>query len=141
MFIDSWFWESTWSSCMPGKCSAAELQPRPYFYFKKVIFFFFIFRRGFPMKPWLSWNSLHKPGLPPTQRSVCLCLPSGGIKGVVCTAVPALFTFYFKTLPRFPEMVLNLSSSCPSLPSNWAYWYAPPGLTRDSIAGILCKGD
>jgi hypothetical protein len=32
--------------------------------------------------PWLSWNSLCRPGWPQTQKSTCLCLPSAGIKGV-----------------------------------------------------------
>ncbi|GAB1299304.1 DNA-directed RNA polymerases I, II, and III subunit RPABC4 [Apodemus speciosus] len=32
--------------------------------------------------PWLSWNSLCRPGWPRTQKSACLCLPSAGIKGV-----------------------------------------------------------
>ncbi|GAB1296739.1 Oxysterol-binding protein [Apodemus speciosus] len=31
--------------------------------------------------PWLSWNSLCRPGCPRTQKSTCLCLPSAGIKG------------------------------------------------------------
>jgi hypothetical protein len=39
-------------------------------------------RQGFSLKPWLSWNSLCRPGWPQTQRSTCLCLPSAGIKGV-----------------------------------------------------------
>jgi hypothetical protein len=34
------------------------------------------------MQPWLSWNSLCRPGWPRTQKSACLCLPSAGIKGV-----------------------------------------------------------
>jgi hypothetical protein len=33
-------------------------------------------------KPWLSWNSLYRPGWLRTQKSTCLCLPSAGIKGV-----------------------------------------------------------
>jgi hypothetical protein len=32
--------------------------------------------------PWLSWNSLCRPGWPWTQKSACLCLRSAGIKGV-----------------------------------------------------------
>jgi hypothetical protein len=32
--------------------------------------------------PWLSWNSLCRPGWPRTQKSSCLCLSSAGIKGV-----------------------------------------------------------
>jgi hypothetical protein len=39
-------------------------------------------RQGFSVWPWLSWNSLCRPGWPRTQKSACLCLPSVGIKGV-----------------------------------------------------------
>jgi hypothetical protein len=39
-------------------------------------------RQGFSVYPWLSWNSLCRPGWPQTQKSACLCLPSAGIKGV-----------------------------------------------------------
>jgi hypothetical protein len=39
-------------------------------------------RQGFSVYPWLSWNSLCKPGLPRTQKSTCLCLPNSGIKGM-----------------------------------------------------------
>jgi hypothetical protein len=50
------------------------------------MFFFFFFcnfsRQGFSVFPWLSWNSLCRPGWPWTQKSACLCLPSAGIKGV-----------------------------------------------------------
>jgi hypothetical protein len=36
----------------------------------------------FSVSPWLSWNSLCRPGWPQTQKSACLCLPSPGIKGL-----------------------------------------------------------
>jgi hypothetical protein len=51
---------------------------------KKIFFliFFCFTRQGFSVKPWLSWNSLCRPGWPRTQRSACLCLPSAGIKGM-----------------------------------------------------------
>jgi hypothetical protein len=39
-------------------------------------------RQGFSVYPWLSWNSLCRPGWPRTQKSTCLCLPSAGIKGL-----------------------------------------------------------
>jgi hypothetical protein len=39
-------------------------------------------KQGFSVLPWLSWNSLCRPGWPGTQRSACLCLLSPGIKGV-----------------------------------------------------------
>ncbi|GAB1300669.1 Caskin-1 [Apodemus speciosus] len=40
------------------------------------------------IRPWLSWNSLCRPGWPRTQKSACLCLPSAGITGV-CHHRPA----------------------------------------------------
>jgi hypothetical protein len=39
-------------------------------------------RQGFSVFPWLSWNSLCRPGWPRTQKSACLCLPNAGIKSV-----------------------------------------------------------
>ncbi|GAB1289121.1 Heterochromatin protein 1-binding protein 3 [Apodemus speciosus] len=33
-------------------------------------------------QPWLSWNSLCRPGWPQAQKSTCLCRPSAGIKGL-----------------------------------------------------------
>jgi hypothetical protein len=39
-------------------------------------------RQGFSVYPWLSWNSLCRPGWPRTQKSTCLCLPSAVIKGM-----------------------------------------------------------
>jgi hypothetical protein len=47
-----------------------------------VLFCFVFLRQGFSVYPWLSWNSLCRPGWPRTQKSACLCLPSAGIKGV-----------------------------------------------------------
>jgi hypothetical protein len=38
-----------------------------------------LFWDRFPVYPWLSWNSLCRPGWPRTQKSACLCLPSPGI--------------------------------------------------------------
>jgi hypothetical protein len=46
-----------------------------------LVWFGFL-RQGFSVLPWLSWNSLCRPGWPQTQKSTCLCLPSAGIKGV-----------------------------------------------------------
>jgi hypothetical protein len=43
--------------------------------------------------PWLSWNSLCRPGWPRTQKSACLCLPSAGIKGVHHHARLGFFVF------------------------------------------------
>jgi hypothetical protein len=50
-------------------------------FFCLFLFFFFFSRQGFSVYPWLSWNSLYRPGWPWTQKSDCLCLPSAGIKG------------------------------------------------------------
>ncbi|GAB1285544.1 Laminin subunit gamma-2 [Apodemus speciosus] len=54
---------------------------------------------GFSVQPWLSWNSLCRPGWPRTQKSACLCLPSAGIKGVrhCCPAE----TVFQKTKAKF----------------------------------------
>jgi hypothetical protein len=54
-------------------------------------------RQGFSVYPWLSWNSLCRPGWPRTQKSPCLCLPSAGTKGVRHHArlVSAKFTEQF----------------------------------------------
>jgi hypothetical protein len=56
--------------------------------------FFGFSRQGFSLQPWLSWNSLCRPGWPGTQKSACLCLPSAGIKGVRHHH-PAFFFFFF----------------------------------------------
>jgi hypothetical protein len=42
-----------------------------------VLFFFWFFETGYP---WLSWNSLCRPGWPRTQKSPCLCFLSTRIK-------------------------------------------------------------
>jgi hypothetical protein len=41
-----------------------------------------VFQTGFLCIALASWNSLCRPGWPPTQKSAYLCLPSAGIKGV-----------------------------------------------------------
>jgi hypothetical protein len=43
---------------------------------------FLVLRHGFSVYPWLSWNSLCRPGCSRTQKSTCLWLHSAGIKGV-----------------------------------------------------------
>jgi hypothetical protein len=53
--------------------------------------FFGFLRQGFSVWPWLSWNSLCRPGWPRTQKSACLCLPSAGIKGVGGVVVYDMF--------------------------------------------------
>jgi hypothetical protein len=52
----------------------------PYFFCLFVLFC--ILRQGFSVSPWLSWNSLCRPGWPQTQKSSCFCLPRAGIKSV-----------------------------------------------------------
>lgn len=42
----------------------------------------FFLRWGLSVKPWLSWNSVCRPGWPLSQRFSSLCLPSAGIKVV-----------------------------------------------------------
>ena len=46
-------------------------------FFCFVLVFFVFSRQGFSV---LVWNSLCRLGLPQTQKSTCLCLPSAGIK-------------------------------------------------------------
>jgi hypothetical protein len=41
-----------------------------------------LLRGHFSVKPWLSWNSLCRPGWLRTQKSACFCLPRAGIQGV-----------------------------------------------------------
>jgi hypothetical protein len=55
------------------------------------ILFFFFSRQGFSVYPWLSWNSLCRPGWPGTQKSACLCLQVLGLK--VCATTPGFHTF------------------------------------------------
>ena len=45
-------------------------------------FVLFFSRQDFSVQSWLSWNSLCRPGWPPTQKYAYLCLPSAGIKGM-----------------------------------------------------------
>jgi hypothetical protein len=52
------------------------------FYLLIYLFFLGFSRQGFSVQPWLSRNSLCRPGWPRTQKSACLCLPRAGIKGV-----------------------------------------------------------
>jgi hypothetical protein len=72
------------------------------FYF----FFFFFLRQGFSVLPWLSWNSLCRPGWPRTQKSACLCLPSAGIQGVGHHTRPFLF---FETSPSLNVELTNFA--------------------------------
>jgi hypothetical protein len=70
-----------------------------------VFLFFCFLRQGFSVSPWLSWNSLCRPGWPRTQKSACLCIPSAGIKGVQYHCLAGWFCFetgsYYVALAGF----------------------------------------
>ena len=85
--------------------------------------FFFFPRQGFSVLPWLSWNSLCRPGWPRTQKSMCLCLPSAGIKGVVAHA--------FNPSTREAEADGFLSSR-PAWSTEWVP--GQPGLHRETLS-------
>lgn len=44
-----------------------------------ICLFVCLWREGFSMYPWPSWNSFYRPSCPQTQRFTCLSLPSAGI--------------------------------------------------------------
>jgi hypothetical protein len=85
--------------------------------------------------PWLSWNSLCRPGWPPTQKSACLCLPNAGIKGVrhhrpaLCFLCMLRLLFAYVLCPHWEHCVENsrklryglLASpcSCAKFPFAW----------------------
>jgi hypothetical protein len=78
-----YLWRNRWSFILRDRIKFEYLE------IKAIYFFSFFFpRQGFSVKPWLSWNSLCRPGWPQTQKSACLCLTSAGIKGV-CHYGPA----------------------------------------------------
>jgi hypothetical protein len=69
----------------PNKITHLPLKPAnllQFIYLFVCLFVCLFSRQGFSVQPWLSWNSLGRPGWPQTQKSACLCLPSAGIKGV-----------------------------------------------------------
>jgi hypothetical protein len=68
----------TWKNC---DCSlwCCSLLPSCQAYSLSLSLFGFL-RQGSSVSPWLSWNSLCRPGWPWTQKSTCLCLLSAGIK-------------------------------------------------------------
>jgi hypothetical protein len=59
------------------------------------VFVFVFSRQGFSVEPWLSWNSLCRPGWPWTQKSACLCLWVLGLKA--CTTTPGYSLLFFMT--------------------------------------------
>ena len=69
------------------------LYPRAYFYLF-IYSFILVFQDRvplYPVLPWLSWNSLCRPGWPLNQKFACFCLPSAGIKGVCNHARPRAY--------------------------------------------------
>jgi hypothetical protein len=64
--------------CFSGSCLVWE-DVSSLWWALLVVFFFGFSRQGFSVWPWLSWNSLCRPGCPQTRKSTCLCLPSAGI--------------------------------------------------------------
>ena len=72
-----------------------------------LVFFvclFVFFKTGFPCIAWLSWNSLCRPGWPPTQKSTCLLLPSDGITGLHNNCPP--YSFLNKTVKSWKFVFL-----------------------------------
>ena len=61
------------------------------------------------VQPWLSWNSLCRPGWPRTQKFASLCPPSAGIKGVRHHC-PALTYFYIFQVKRIDPKAIHLTA-------------------------------
>jgi hypothetical protein len=71
-----------------------------------VLFCFGFSRQGFSVWPWLSWNSLCRPGWPRTQRSTCLCLPS-----FVVVSLPWVwFRHYWYSKPIYTDYCKSIGS-------------------------------
>ena len=75
-----------------------SLQPRVQIV---VLFLSWFLRQGFSVEPWLSWNSLCRPGWPRTH----LCLPSAEIKGM-CSHHPADMLVFIDQFVR-RELLMN----------------------------------
>ena len=69
----SWGWR-----CEPPFSALTSSIP----WFSFSIFFLVFLRQGFSVLPWLSWNSLCRPGWSWIQKTASLCLPNARIKGV-----------------------------------------------------------
>ena len=73
LFLDFYY-------CAIKTCGLKSLQSKEF-----IVIVFCFLRQGFSVQPWLSWNSLWRPGWPETQRSSCLCLLSSRTKGSTAT--------------------------------------------------------
>jgi hypothetical protein len=58
-------------------------------------------------RPWMSWNSLCRPGWSQTQKSACLCLPSAGVKGFIRLKKKELLKCNHFTITKM-NMVTNM---------------------------------
>jgi hypothetical protein len=98
--------------CLPHPPCHISPTSHQFFFFIWLFFVFWFFgfsRQGFSVEPWLSWNSLCRPGWPRTQKSACLCLPSAGIKGVchhawLTNSFPYLESKYLTTSPLLQQL-------------------------------------
>jgi hypothetical protein len=102
------------------------------FLFVFVFVLVLVFWDRVSLQPWLSWNSLCRPGWPRTQKFTCLCLPSAGNKGV-CHHIQ-----HFSIILR--QNLISCSSGCPWTPQAIAftskcYYYkrGPPLLALENF--------
>jgi hypothetical protein len=79
-------------------------------------------RQGFFVYPWLSWNSLWRPGWPRTQKFACLCLPSAGIKGVHHHTWPVLSYLHENVCVLRKECADSFTESSPTI---WECFVTP----------------
>jgi hypothetical protein len=112
------------------------------FYFLSL-FIFYLFigfsRQGFSVQPWLSWNSICRPGWPPTQKSACLCLPSAGNKGVCHNAQ----LHPFVSAPNFVSVTTFMGILFPILRRNevsthWSSHFLIFWCFANCILGVVC---
>lgn len=78
---------------MEGSCLAAEPSFLPHIRFPTWFFWGVGGDQGLSTEPWLSWNSICRPGWSQTQRSACLFLLSTGIKGMCLRALLSSMVF------------------------------------------------
>ena len=100
-----------------------------------LLLLFLVFpRQGFSVQPWLSWNSLCRPGWPQTQKSACLCLPSAGIKGVCHHARPSVhFLIFTVVVFIFPKSSSSLVQTICAVSSGGS----PLSLSQDPCTAIF----